>query len=196
MPVTGVANVLDPQIDQSWADEAQEDIGERGGGKTHGGSAEAELPGGVDEARAAHGGNELRPIPSGWAPTIPGVIWSVPRGPKQTVPDLVPCWRLGIVRAPLTAPQLWCPHTMMCLTFRAVTAYSRQDMAFMSLWVTRLPTLRCTKTSPGPRPISWLAWWVVVGVPSGGPRLVARGCSHWAGEGGFKHVPAPSAASI
>lgn len=38
-----------------------------------------------------------------------------------------------------------------------VTAYSMQLITFMSLWVARLPTLRCTNTSPGPRPSSSLA---------------------------------------
>jgi hypothetical protein len=38
-----------------------------------------------------------------------------------------------------------------------VTAYSMQLITFMSLWVARLPTLRCTNTSPGPSPSSSLA---------------------------------------
>ncbi len=42
-------------------------------------------------------------------------------------------------------------------TLRAVTAYSMHDMTFMSLCSTWLPTLRCTKISPGARPRIWFA---------------------------------------
>ena len=46
---------------------------------------------------------------------------------------------------------------MTCLTLRALTAYSRHVMQLRSLCVARLPTLRCTKTSPGARPKMVLA---------------------------------------
>jgi hypothetical protein len=56
----------------------------------------------------------------------------------------------------------------------ALTAYSRHAMAFMSVCSARLPTLRCTKISPGARPRIWLAWWGWRGWGGGGLRRGGR----------------------
>src|SRR5690349_24075843 len=46
---------------------------------------------------------------------------------------------------------------MTCSTFSISTANWIADRALRSEWTTMLATLRCTKTSPGSRPVIWLA---------------------------------------
>src|SRR3954469_4278605 len=46
---------------------------------------------------------------------------------------------------------------MMCSTFSISTANCTVDSAFRSECTTTLATLRCTNTSPGSRPVIWLA---------------------------------------
>ena len=45
----------------------------------------------------------------------------------------------------------------MCRTFNTLTAYSITLTQLRSVCITMLPTLRCTKTSPGNNPLIWLA---------------------------------------
>src|SRR3954464_7161940 len=46
---------------------------------------------------------------------------------------------------------------MMCSTFSMSTANWIAESAFRSLCTTMFATLRCTNTSPGSRPVIWLA---------------------------------------